>query len=363
MKFTVDKEVLLRPLEQVSRALPSRTTIPILNEILFHAGDEGLTLVASDSVMTIKSVVPIVEVFIEEHGAVTLPGKKIVEIVKKLQGDITIEVKRTEAIIVSGKTRFELMGMDADEYPNYSETKGEGFKVRGSDLKDMINKTIFATSKNSGVPILTGILFNISNDKLSMLACDRHRLAKTEMEIESEIDFSVVINAENLSELIKILPDKSEVELLFAPERFVAKTDEFTFISRVLEGAYPDVSKSIPTNFKTLVTLNTKALMETLERVFIIAAEEKTNLIKLVVGEELEIQARTDTGRVVETVDISKLSGEGFTVSLNAKFLLDALKAIDGDETIIHFVNGTSPIVLKGTEQENDLHLILPYRS
>lgn len=362
MKFTINKNTLIRPLENVAKALSSRNAVPILSEILFWLDSEGLILIAGDASISIKAHIPADQFDILQTGIVTLPGKKITEIVKKVNDDITVETNGLQAVIKSGKSKFELTGMDPAEYPNFMEVHGEVITMTGEAIKKAINKTIFATSKQENTPILTGIRFTFG-DQIQLTGCDRHRLAQTHMPGESGDGLTTVISAESLNELIKIISDKDQVELIFETDRFLARTNEYTFVSRVLDGTYPDTSRLIPNQFKAEITVSTLHFIEAIERVSIIAAEEKQNLIHMSAGDEIEFSSNTSSGKVIESLDIHARTGENFTIAFNAKFALDALKAIDSEETVIHFVGNMQPIIFKGVGDENSLFLILPYRT
>ncbi|WP_274362722.1 DNA polymerase III subunit beta [Paenibacillus thermotolerans] len=362
MKFNIDKHVLLKPLDQVSKALPSKATMPILVGILFQADENGLTLTASDTSISIKAEIQPDDFEMVEPGRIVLPGKKIIDIVRKLTEDLSIEVKGLQVTVKSGKSKFELMGLDAEEFPLFHEVSGSTVKIPGDKLRSLVNQTIFATTADQKTPILTGVHFQFEENKIKLSGCDRHRLARVESEFENENVVSVVVSAESLSELLKII-DTNPVELSISHNRFMAKTKEVTFISRVLEGTYPDVDRTIPTGFNSLVTVSTSKLFQAIERVYIIATEEKTNQIVITVGEELEIESKTEGSHAVESLEIIGLQGEGFKLSINARYVMDAVKAIDTDKVVIHYVGDMKPLILKGEGEENNFQLIQPYRT
>jgi DNA polymerase-3 subunit beta len=363
MKIVIPQHVLAKPLEQISKALPNKTTIPILSNILLRADDEGLTLIVGDISVFIKTVIPTEYVTVERQGAITLPGKKIVEIVKKLSGDITIEVDKTNATIYTGKSKFELAGIEADEYPEFPQVIGDIVHLPGEVLKRNIAQTIYATSDQESMPILTGVLFKLTSGNIRFVGCDRHRLAQKESNIESDLDFSVVVGRESLSELTKLIDDKETVELQISSNNFMAKTKYYTFFSRVLEGSYPDTDRLIPTDFNTTVSVKTTKFIESLERVFIVANEEKTKVVKMSVGDDIEIKSEASGSKASDRLEIQHKEGDDITVAFNAKYALDALKAIDGPEIIIQFVGPMQPMIIKGKDDDSALHMILPYRT
>jgi DNA polymerase III subunit beta len=365
MKFYIDRHILLDPLDQISKALPSKSIMPILNEILFKADNEGLTIIGGDSTTYIKAVIPSDNFELVREGSITLPGRKIVEIIKGFSTDISFEINGTKATIKSGKSKFELAGMDAEEYPRFPEVNGQSFKLPGAVLKNLIQKTIFATSEKSETPILMGVYFQLTESGIKLTACDRHRLSKLEHEVENNVSMEVVISSDSLGELMKLLSDKSEVVMSIEQNKFLAITKGYSFSSSILEGAYPDTERMVPTVFQSLVTVNTKGMINALERVYIIAREEKANIITMSFsGAEVEIVAKVkDNGNASESVEILKKDGVDFILSLNARYLIEALKTISADNAIIHYVGEMKPLVIKGENEENNLQLALPFRT
>jgi len=364
MKFQIDKHVLVKPLNQVSKALPGRTTIEILNGILFEVNEKGLSLTAGDSATSIMATISPDDFQLEQHGAIVLPGKKIVDIVTKAPEDISFEINGLQVTVRSGKSKFEMTGLDAEEYPAFDYGSGTEITVPGETLRSMINKTIFATSKKEETPILTGINFKFEEGKLILTGTNRHRLARSAENIENDSVFSVVIKSDSLAELLKLIDAKEEAKISFNGHKFVVKTSDFTFGSSILEGSFPDVDRIIPNDFNSVVTVNTSKLLGSLERVLIVAAEEKTNQILITVGEEVQIDSKTGSGfNASESLEIKEKKGPDFRFAVNAKYVHEALKTVESEEVSIHFIQDLSPIIFKGSQENDDLQLILPYRT
>ncbi|MEC0140448.1 DNA polymerase III subunit beta [Paenibacillus macerans] len=363
MKISIDKSILWRALDQVSKVMSTRTIIPILSEILVIANDEGLSLTGGDGDVYLRTKIAADDFQLIRPGSVTIPGRRFLDIVKKLKDVIDITVDGTMIGIKSGRSQFEMVGMEPEEYPSFDGELGQTVKITGQTLKDLVSKTSFATYTKEDAPILTGLRIRSTEEGIEVTGTDRHRLSKTSGISEDGFEFETVVGASALNELIKIIPDKEKVNLSFFKGKFIVNTDSFVFSSRVLEGPYPDVDSITPRIFVSEVTVNTQELIDALEGVDIFAKEQKMCLVKMKAGEEIELISESDKGKANEFVSIKELKGEEFRIAFNAKFALSALKSIDTQETTINYTGRMSPLVIKGLGNETDTHLILPYRT
>lgn len=378
LKLTMTRHELNEAVQQVSKAVAARTTIPILSGIKIDATYAGITFTASDTDISIQSFVPLATpdktiAEIERTGSVVLPAKFLVEMVKKLPHEqVEIEVAdRFQTMIRSGSTDIQLAGLDPEEFPVLpSISEDEVISVPGDQLRDMIRQTVFAVSVNESSPILTGILWNLEQGLFKFVATDRHRLAKTATTIDStDISFSgIVVSGKTMSELSKLIPDQNAmVDVVVADNQVLFKLDNVLFYSRMLDGTYPDTSKIIPETFKTELILNTRQLGEAIDRAYLLSREEKTNIVRLSTledGRSIEISSSsTEIGRVTEQLETVEMRGEPLRIAFNSKFMLDALKVIDSEQLFIGFTGAMSPIIIRPQDQEQHLHLILPYRT
>lgn len=377
MKLTILRQQLNEAIQNVSKAVSSRTTIPILSGIKFDASFAGVTLTASDSDISIQSFIPLETpeqtiAVVERTGSVVLPAKFFVEMVKKLpQEEVHIEVgDRFQTYIRSGSLDIQLAGLDPEEFPVLPSIADDRIvSLPGNLLRDMIRQTVFSVSTNEASPILTGVLWTLSEGTLKFTATDRHRLASTLAPVDApDISFSnVVISGKTLSELAKIIPDQSEmVDIVVADNQVLFKLGNVLFLSRLLDGTYPDTSKIIPQTFKTELVLSTKILIDAIDRAYLLSRDEKTNIVRLSTLESggIEISSSSsELGRVTERLESAALSGEPLRIAFNSKYMLDALKVIDSEELYIGFTGPMSPIIIKPRDHDNSLHLILPYRT
>ncbi|KIL36277.1 DNA polymerase III subunit beta [Cohnella kolymensis] len=377
MKLTILRNELNEAIQHVSKAVASRTTIPILSGIKLEATNTGLTLTASDTDISIQSFIPMETPdktigTVEKTGSVVLPAKFFVEIVKKLpHEEVHLEVgDRFQTMITSGATEIQLVGLDPEEFPVLPTVQEDQVvSIPGDLLKDMIRQTVFAVTTNESTPILTGVLWNLQEGVYKFVATDRHRLASRTAAIEMyDVRFSnIVISGKTLNELAKIVPDQNVmVDIVVADNQVLFKLGNVLFYSRMLDGTYPDTSKIIPQTFKTELILNTKQLSDAIDRAYLLSREEKTNIVRLMTTEDggIEISSSSsELGKVTEQLAVTELRGEPLKIAFNSKYMLDVLKVLDSEELFIGFTGAMSPIIIKPRDNENSLHLILPYRT
>lgn len=377
MKFEIMRDWLLEGLNDVMKAISQKVTNPILTGVKIEVNEKGLTMTGSDSDITICTFIPvekdgeqIIRVF--ESGSIILQAKVFSEIVRKLPtNEVTIEIENgMQTHIQSGKSEFHLIGSNTDDYPVLPNVKDEyRFSLPSDLMKTIIRETVFAVSQQETRPILTGVHWETNTEKLICVATDSHRLARREITPENmpESPFSVVIPGKSLQELNKILPDNSDVvEIVIADQQILFKSRNVLFYSRLLEGNYPDTSRLIPAEYKTTVKVNGRSLLQAIDRASLLAREERNNIVRFSAdsGKAIEISSNSpEVGKVEELIEALDVSGEDLKISFSAKYMMDALKAIDGQDIEIHFTGAMRPFILKSADSESILQLILPVRT
>ena len=377
MKFIIQRDRLVQSVQDVMKAVTSRTTIPILTGIKMTATAEGVTLTGSDSDISIESFIPKEEagdeiVEMKQPGAIVLQAKFFSEIVKKLPTDfVEIEVlNQLQTVIRSGKSEFNLIGLDAEEYPHLPQIEEDNkFQIPTDLLKAMIRQTYFAVSTSETRPILTGVNWRIENGELNCIATDSHRLALRKARIEAGYDasYNIVIPGKSLNELSKIIDDSNEmIDIVITENQILFKAKHLLFFSRLLEGNYPDTSRLIPNESKTDVTVNTKEFLQAIDRASLLAREGKNNVVKFATleGGIIEISSNTpEIGKVVEEIQSEAVVGEDLKISFSAKYMMDALKALEGTDITVSFTGAMRPFVIRPLNDETILQLILPVRT
>ncbi|RSD22282.1 DNA polymerase III subunit beta [Mesobacillus subterraneus] len=377
MRFIIQRDSLLQSVQDVMKAVTSRTTIPILTGIKIVANDEGVTLTGSDSDISIESFIPKEEagdeiVEIKQPGSIVLQARFFSEIVKKLPTDtVEIEVQNNlQTVIRSGRSEFNLNGLDAEEYPHLPQISEEHvFKIPTDLLKGLIRQTVFSVSTSETRPILTGVNWKVENNELTCIATDSHRLAlrRAMLEAENTGSYNVVIPGKSLTELSKILDDSSDaVDIVITENQVLFKAKHLLFFSRLLEGNYPDTGRLIPSESKTDVVVNTKEFLHAIDRASLLAREGRNNVVKFstIEGGSIEISSNTpEIGKVVEEIQSQSIDGEELKISFSAKYMMDALKALEGTEIQISFTGAMRPFVIRPLHDDSILQLILPVRT
>jgi DNA polymerase III subunit beta len=377
MKIKIDREALVQSVQDVMKAVSPRTTIPILTGIKITATSQGVTLTGSDSDISIESFIPTEEedkvlVEVVETGSIVLQARFFSEIVKKLpQNTIEIEVQPNFLTVIrSGKAEFSLNGLDAEEYPRLPQIEEENvFKIPTDLLKTIIRQTVFAVSTSETRPILTGVNWRIEDGELICTATDSHRLAlrKAKIETENQQSYNVVIPGKSLNELSKILDDSNDpVDIVITANQILFKTKHLLFFSRLLDGNYPETNRLIPTDSKTDIIVNAKEFLQAIDRASLLAREGRNNVVKLTTLNDgiIEISSISpEIGKVTEEIQSESIEGEELKISFSAKYMMDALKALDGTDIQISFTGAMRPFLLRPLHSDSMLQLILPVRT
>ncbi|RNB55618.1 DNA polymerase III subunit beta [Brevibacillus gelatini] len=378
MHITVQRDKLSNAVSHVSKAVSSRTTIPILTGIKIKTDDEGITLTASDSDISIEVQIPLEEagdwgVTIHQPGSIVLPARIFSEIVRKLPSN-EIHIQADDRLVTqirSGQAEFTINGMDASEYPQLPHLEEDKvISVPCDLLKAMIRQTVFGVSTSEMRPILTGIMWSLEQGKLRFVATDSHRLASRTAMVECPEDLSfhnVVVPGKSCNELMKILDDDQNLaDIVVADNQILVKSKHILFYSRLLEGTYPDTTRIIPQGSKTEITVSTKEFLQSIERASLLSREGKSNVVKLVTLSDGSVEITSNAPEIGKVTDIlmpKALNGEELKISFNAKYMIDALRAIDSTEIKASFTGPMSPFVIRPTDHDWMLHLILPVRT
>ncbi|MCP8971209.1 DNA polymerase III subunit beta [Ectobacillus ponti] len=380
MHFRIQKDYLVRGVQDVMKAVSSRTTIPILTGIKLVADESGVTLTGSDSDISIESFIPIEEngkeiAEVLQAGSVVLQAKYFSEIVKKLPKEqVELEVgSHFMTRIKSGKSEVNLNGLDPEEYPHLPQLEEHHvFHIPGDLLKHMIRQTVFAVSTSETRPILTGVNWKVYNSELVCIATDSHRLALRKARVEGRNipeDFraNVVIPGKSLTELSKLLDESEEmVDIVVTENQVLFRTKHILFFSRLLEGNYPDTSRLIPNESKTDIFVNTKELLQAIDRASLLARDGRNNVVKFSTldSDMIEISSNSpEIGKVVEEVQCEQIEGEELKISFSAKYMMDALKALDSTEIKISFTGAMRPFLIRTGNDDTIVQLILPVRT
>lgn len=364
MKIICSQKELNNAVHIVQKAVSTKTTLPILKGILLEAKDNKLKLVGNDLDIGIENYI---ETKIIKEGSIVISSRLFGDIIRKLpSSEIEIEVDDNNNVFIRCENSdFKLVGHPAMEFPELPFVEDKNTYTIGQDLfKNMIRQTIFATSQDETRPILTGSLIEISDNKISMVAIDGYRLALRKAYLNTDIDNKAVIPSKTLNEINRILSNESEgnIYISFTDKHILFTIDETRIISRLLEGEFINYLQIIPKEFKSNVKVSTKNLLDSIERASLLAKEGKNNLIKFSVKDDImNVSSNVEIGSVNEQVPI-ELEGDDLDIGFNSKYLLEALKIIDSEELYLEFTTGVSPCIIKPTDNDNYIYLLLPVR-
>jgi len=374
MKFSIDRERFIQSLNDSLRAVASKTPMPILTSLKLELTYNGLKIVGSNSDISIESFIPAEEagdeiIEVEKVGAICLNARLLSEIIRKLPKDtVSVEAQDNfQTVIKSGKSEFKINGMDADEYPRLPDIDQNNSNTMDADLlKMLIRQTVYAVSHSENRPILTGVYWQVKDENLICAATDSHRLSRKQIPFISAEAINAVIPGKSLDELNKLIGDSTEqIEICFTANQVLFKLKNILFYSRLLEGNYPDIDKLIPPDETTTIKLNTRDLLQAIDRASILAKETKTNTVKMIsTNDSIEISSNTpEIGDVVEEVAIGEMDGEEIKISFNARFMIEALRTVEDDDVLIRFTGTMRPFVLSTEHDHSLIQLILPVRT
>ncbi|KRM60663.1 DNA-directed DNA polymerase III subunit beta [Paucilactobacillus vaccinostercus DSM 20634] len=378
MKFTINRSAFTAKLNDVLRAISSKTTIPILTGLKMVVSPQDVTLTGSDADITIQTVMTTEDdafgLTVDQAGSIVLPARFFSEIVKKLPDQqVTIEVSDGfQAQITSGSASFTINGQDAENYPRLPEIETtDTVKLAGDLFKEIIGQTVIAVSNQESRPILTGVHFVLEGTQLMAVATDSHRLAQRKVQLPEAIAqrYDVIIPGKSLTELSRMISDGSEtVELRIAENQVLFILGETWFYSRLLEGNYPETSRLIPESSETTVELNASSFLASIERASLLSHESRNNVVKLTLGPDANLAKISgnspDVGNVEEDIQASSLEGAGLEISFNPDYMKDALRSFGQSEIKIAFTSALRPFTLVPTEDEdNFIQLITPVRT
>lgn len=376
MDFTVNYSLFKNAVSEINKIISSSSIIPILSGIKIEADENGLKLTGSNSDIFIERTIPLTvdekfAVEIHEFGSVVVLGKYLNEIVKKLPDDIRIKEDSNGAVIIkSNNIESKINGFNSHEYPRLPVMDIHNtVKIEFGTLAKIIKQTVFAVSKSESRPVLTGVNMKFEHDKLICIATDSHRLVRREVDIESNIEESFVVPSTSLIELTHLKESSATVvDIYYSAHFIVFKTVNSTLYSRLIEGNYPNTQTLVPEGLKTTIIMDTKALMEGIDRACVFSSEWKHNNVHLEVMDNLTLKVSsnsTEIGMIEELQKIDHLEGHSSSMhlSMDGEFLIDALKGIEEEKVKISFDSMLKPIVLKPLHSSAFLHLISPLRS
>ncbi len=371
MKFVIDKNILLEALTNVTRAIGTRTTIPILNGIKFELTNSGLTLLASDSELTIKINIEEKDIKkIDNPGSMIIQSKYILDIIRKMPADtINFEaIDNSKIKIYTDNNEYSLNCYDINDYPHIAlDESKEPIEIAAETLKNIINETSYAVSTQEVRPLLTGINLKITGDNLECIATDSYRLAKKNIKLNSMVNntINIVIPGKSINELEKILTDEDNVVMHIFTNKILFKYHNIQFQTNLLSGTYPDTTHFIPNEFAYMINLNLKSFNDAVDRASLLSQSKDKNIVRVLIEDKLMVisSSASEIGKTEEKLNIECSNKEKLELAFSSRYMLEALKVIKDDNILLLINSDDKPILIKSVKDESLLELILPIKT
>ncbi len=362
MKLICSKANLLYGVNIAIKAVPTRTTMPILECILIDASQSEIRLIANDTELGIETSI---EGTIEEPGIIALDAKIFSEIVRKLpDSDIVITSDESlQTVITCEKAKFNIMGKLGDDFSYLpSVEKNEPISITQFTLKEVIRQTIFSIADNDTNKLMTGELFEINENTLRVASLDGHRISLRNIELSNTSENKkVIVPGKTLQEISKILPGSAEeyVDLFITDNHITFEFEKTIVVSRLIDGEYFKIDQMISSAYETKVKINKRELLECIDRATLLVKEgDKKPIIMDVADDHMELKITSFIGSMNEVIEIEK-EGKDMLIGFNPKFFVDALRVIDDEEVTLYMVNPKAPCFIRDDVNQY-VYLILP---
>ena len=364
MKLNISKDKLLEGLQLAQSVVSTRTTLPILSNVLLKTTERGLRLTTTDLDIALQGDI---EAGVLEQGSTTLPAKRLFSVIREFPSalvDIAIDEDNT-ATLRAGSGIYKIKGLPQDEFPPLPQiSEAVEFTLQQSDLANGLKQTSYAMSTDDSRYVLNGVHCVFEEGKLTLVATDGRRLALCEiaLDVPVEEEIKIILPAKSVNELQKLLKDTGAVKVSIGRQQASFELNNLLLVTRLIEGRYPNFRQVIPSQAGERIALDREQLLHVVRRVSIMANEE-SNIVKLHFSEHhLEITAETpDVGEARESVPIA-YTGESFTISFNPEFFMAPLKNLPDDEVYFEVIDGMNPGILK-VNSGSFLYVIMPLRT
>jgi len=361
MKLRAEKSVLLNGIQTVYNVISAKSALPILSNILIEAQGGNLKLTATDLDVGISCVIP---VEIQEEGAITLPAKRLNDIIKELPADsVNITSKKNNLVTIETELcQFKIMGMAREEFPKLPEFKDrEAIKIEQVGLKQMLNLTAFAVSFDETRYILNGILFKISKNTLTLVATDGKRLAIMDKELggQTEKEVNIIVPIKTIHEINRNLKEEGQISLILGSSQALFDLGNVVIISRLIEGEFPDYRQVIPPPAENKMKIDRNQFLLAVRRAALLSTPDYQAVKLEVFKNKLVVSKSTpDVGESREEVDV-QYQGREMVVGFNPGYLADVLKSLAQDEIEFELIDSEKPGVIRSNGY---VYIVLPMR-
>ncbi len=362
MRLVFEKNKILNSIANVSKAIPSKTTSPILECILFDASTNEIRITATDTELGIEAVV---EGIIEEKGKVAIDAKLIYEIIRKVEdSSITIESSNDFKVVIScGKDVFNIQGRDGEEFSYLPIIEKDNYIcLKQFTLKEVIRQTLFSTAANEANKMMSGEFIEVVDSNVKFVTLDGHRISIRNITMNDKYNnYKAIVPAKTLSEISKIIPGDADNDVIiyFSKNHIMFEFDKYQVVSRLIEGEYFRIDHMITKDYITKIRVNKNNIINSIDRAMILIRENDHKPIILdIIDGMIKLKVKSSYGTMDAEVECNKEGGD-LMIAFNPRFLIDALRVIDDEEVDMYFTNAKSPCFIRD-ENDSYVYLILP---
>jgi len=366
MKFTISRDAILKPLNLVAGVVERRQTLPILANVLIVLDGDRLSLTGTDLEVELVGRAQLPQA--GESGEVTVPARKMMDICKSLPdgSDIQFAVQDGKATVKSGRSRFTLSTLPAREYPNVEDSMGtHQFEIKQGQLKRLIDRTAFAMAQQDVRYYLNGMLWELNEKQLRVVATDGHRLALCTLpgKLEAEGNTQVILPRKGVLELARLLLDEdANVAVVIGSNHIRATTNDFTFTSKLVDGKFPDYQRVLPRAPDKIVVGSRLELRQAFTRTAILSNEKYRGVRLKLTDNSLDIVANNPEQEEAEEVVPVQYQGDSVEIGFNVSYLLDVLGVLSGEEVKLSLADPNSSALVEESEEGDSLYVVMPMR-
>lgn len=366
MHLSIQREVLLKPLQLIAGVVERRQTLPVLSNVLLRVTDQTLALAGTDLEVELIGRIPLEES--AEPGEVTVSARKLMDICKSLPSEALIDIRLDGQTVVlkAGRSRFSLATLPASDFPTAEDPSASfAFSVPKPALRRLIERSAFAMAQQDVRYYLNGMLLEIDGDVLRSVATDGHRLALSSVQtvLPQGDRFQVIIPRKGVLELLKLLSEEEgEVQIQLGQHQVRATIGDFTFSSKLVDGKFPDYQRVLPQPGQRILTVDRRLLRDAFSRIAILS-NEKYRGIRLQTAEQtLKVQANNPEHEEAEEEIEVEYSGAPLDIGFNVNYLLDVLQAIHSDQVRIALADANSSALIQNADDESSSYVVMPMR-
>ncbi|NLC97006.1 MAG: DNA polymerase III subunit beta [Erysipelotrichaceae bacterium] len=372
MNFKISKSVLYDSLQLVSKAISNNSPLPALSGIKIDVEQDKIILTGSDAEISIKKELnnekyEDLNLIVISEGSIVIEARYLLEIVRKIDSsEISFEIVDGSLIKIIGKaTEYKINGMRSSDYPSIDFNKpNKSFNIDSSVLVKIINQTAFAASDKEIRPVLTGVNFKIKDGVMECVSTDSYRLAKKIINIDTDLNINVTIPAKSLYEIVRAIESNELISIALDDKKAQFYVDSTLIQTRLIDGSYPETNRLIPTEFKNVLVVEARDIINAIDRAVFIK-NEGVSIVKLSLSkEEAVISSKSqEVGSLQEVLNFESYEGDNFNISFSGSYMLDAIRYLGSNKVRINFAGEMKPFIIDNPDDSSIIQLVLPVRT